>query len=75
MALRPASSSLLTSPVKNASPGDNEFQWVRDGRGNGRIDFPITVTAVAVGQYGRTLDLLEMKSGSPKVRIGSVEAW
>lgn len=63
------------SPVKNASPGDNEFQWVRDGRGNGRIDFPITVTAVAVGQYGRTLDLLEMKSGSPKVRIGSVEAW
>ena len=63
------------SPVKNPSPGDNEFQWTRDGTGNGRIDFPITVTAITIGQTGRTLDLLEMKSGSPKVRIGPVKLW
>ena len=63
------------SPVKNPSPAENEFQWTRDGSGNGRIDFPIKVTAIAVGQYGRTLDLLEMRKGGDSVRIKSVEIW
>ena len=64
-----------SSPVKNHSPGDHNFQWTRDGSGNGKIDFPIKVTAVTVGQYGRTLNLLEMEEGSPSVRIGPVQAW
>ena len=66
---------LRSSPVKNHSPGDHDFQWTRDGSGNGRIDFPIKVTKVVIGQYGRTLNLLEMVEGSPSVRIGAVQAW
>ena len=54
------------------SPGDNEWQWTRDGRGNGRIDFPIKVTGVVVSQYGRTLNLFEMEKGSPVVRLKDV---
>ena len=63
------------SPVKIPSPGDDEWQWTRDGSGNGQIDFPIKVKSVTIGQMGRTLDLLEMKSGGDSVRIKSVEMW
>ena len=63
------------SPVKIPSPGDDEWQWTRDGSGNGQIDFPIKVKSVTIGQMGRTLDLLEMKSGGDSVRIKSVEIW
>ena len=63
------------SPVTNASPGNDFFQWVRDGTGNGRMDFPVRVTSVFVGQFGRTLDILEMASGSPTVSLGSIEVW
>ena len=64
-----------SSPVKNHSPGDHNFQWTRDGSGNGQIDFPIKVKSVTIGQMGRTLDLLEMKNGGDSVRIKSVEMW
>jgi len=63
------------SSVKVPSPGDDEWQWTRDGSGNGRIDFPIKVKSVTIGQMGRTLDLLEMKNGGDAVRIRSVEMW
>lgn len=63
------------SPVKIPSPGDDEWQWTRDGSGNGKIDFPIRVKSVVIGQMGRTLDLLEMKSGADAVRIKSFEVW
>ncbi len=63
------------SPVKVPSPGDNEWQWTRDGTGNGRIDFPVKVTGLVVGQFGRTLNLLDMCKGEPSIRIKSVSLW
>ena len=61
------------SDERNWGPGDNSWQWTHDASGNGRIDWPVKVTAVGGTQYGRTLDLLEMRKGAPSVRLGRIE--
>ena len=57
------------SDVKITGPGENQWLWTRDGSGNSRIDWPVKVTAIGVSQYGRTLDLLDMKASSPSIRL------
>ena len=61
------------SDVVIMGPGMNEWLWTRDGSGDGRINWPVKVSAIGVSQYGRTLDLLEMKKGSPTLRLGAIE--
>lgn len=61
------------SGVRVVGPGENKWMWTRDVTGNGRIDWPVKVTAIGVTQFGRTLDLLEMRKGSPVVRLGKIE--
>ena len=64
------------SPVKIYSPGENEWQWQRDGEfGNGRIDYPITVTGLGVGMYPRVLNLLEMEETGRTILIGDVMVY
>ena len=58
------------SPVKVFSPGENEWQWQRDGNaGNGKIDYPIKVTGLGVGMYPRVLNILEMEETRRDVLI------
>ena len=59
--------------MKITGPGENQWLWTRDGSGNSRIDWPVKVTAIGVSQYGRTLDLLEMKASEPSIRLGCIE--
>ena len=61
------------SDVRIVGPGENEWLWTRDGTGNGKIDWPVKVTALGISQYGRTLDLLEMKKGSPVIRLKDIQ--
>jgi hypothetical protein len=64
------------SPVKIYSPGENEWQWQRDGDfGNGRIDYPITVTGLGVGMYPRVLNILEMEETPRTILIGDVMVY
>ena len=64
------------SPVKIYSPGENEWQWQRDGEfGNGRIEYPITVTGLGVGMYPRVLNILKMEETSRTILIGDVVVY
>ena len=64
------------SPVKVFSPGDDEWQWCRDGEtGNGKIDYPITVTGLGIGARSQTLDILEMKPVTTPVRLKAIKVY
>ena len=60
------------SPIKVGTPGENEEQLTNDARGNGRIDFPVKVTGLAVSNHPWGLDFLEMRPTRPYVRIKDV---
>jgi hypothetical protein len=57
------------------SPGENGFQWQRSGRGNGRIDYPIRVTGIAVSLPRQTLNLLDMQPVTPRIRLGGLGVY
>ena len=64
------------SPVKVFSPGETEWQWQRDGeRGNGRIDFPITPTALGVGMYPHALNLVEMEETDRSILLKDLSTY
>ncbi len=64
------------SPVKVHSPGDNQWQWCRDGEtGNGRVDYPITVTGLGIGSRAHALQILEMKPVDEPIRVKAVMAY
>ena len=64
------------SPVKVFSPGDDEWQWCRDGEtGNGKIDYPITVTGLGIGARSQSLDILEMKPVTEPIRVKAVKVY
>ena len=64
------------SPVKIYCPGENEGQWQRDGEfGNGKIDFPITVTGLGVGMYPHVLNLVEMEESSPSILLKDLSVY
>ncbi len=64
------------SPVKIYSPGENEWQWQRDGEfGNGRIDYPITVTGLGIGMYPRVLNILEMEETGRSILLKDVTVY
>ena len=61
------------SPVKVYGPGENEWQWQRDGaKGNGRIDFPVKVTGLGVAMTPWTLNLKEMVPAKPSILLQGV---
>lgn len=57
------------SPVKIASPGENEWQWVHDGTGDRRITYPITLTGLAVEMPAKSLNIFEMEDVPPVIRL------
>ena len=57
------------SPVKIASPGENEWQWAHDGTGDRRITYPITLTGLAVEMPAKSLNILEMEDVPPVIRL------
>lgn len=61
-----------SSPVKNMGVGAGHWQVTRDGNGNGRIDFPVKVTGMAVSNRPWNLDFLEMRPTRPYIRIKDV---
>ena len=61
------------SPVTLNGPCGGCWVWTRDASGNGRVDWPVKVTAVGVTQRGRTLDLIEMKPSDPRLRFGAIQ--
>ena len=63
------------SPVKVQCPGQDGWQWQHDGRGNGRIDYPIKVTSVAVAMPRQTLNLLEMAPVETTIRLSNLSAY
>ena len=64
------------SPVKIHSPGDNQRQWVRDCEtGNGKVDYPITVTGLCVGARAKSLNLLEMEPVTEQVRLKAIMVY
>ena len=63
------------SPIKVPSPGEDGFQWQRTGTGNGRVDYPIKVTGIAVSMPRQTLNLLHMEPVVPKIRLGGVSVY
>ena len=60
------------SPVKNPSPGSGAWQITRDGNGNGRIDFPVKVTGMALSNRPWNLDFLDMRPTRPYLRLKDV---
>ncbi len=60
------------SPIKVASPGHNELQWQHDGRGNHRIDFPVSFTGFGVAVPGQALNIKEMEPVKQNLRFGDV---
>ena len=64
------------SPVKIHSPGDHQRQWVRDCEtGNGKVDYPITVTGLCVGARAKSLNILEMEPVIEQVRLKSIMVY
>ncbi len=64
------------SPVKIYSPGENEWQWQRDGDfGNGQIDYPITVTGLGIGMYPRVLNILEMEETGRSILLKDLTVY
>ena len=61
------------SEVRIVGPGMNRWLWCRDATGNGKIDWPVKITAVEFSQMGRTLNLLEMEPSAPTARLGAIE--
>jgi hypothetical protein len=57
------------SPVKIASPGENEWQWVHDGTGDRQITYPVAITGLAVEMPVKTLNILEMEDVPPVIRL------
>ena len=54
----------------------DEWQWCRDGEtGNGRIDYPITVTGLGIGARSQALDILELKPVSEPTRVKAVKVY
>lgn len=60
------------SPVKVPSVGSDARQVTRDGTGNGRIDFPVKVTGLAIRNHPWNLDFLDMRPTRPYVRIKDI---
>jgi hypothetical protein len=58
------------SPVKIYAPGENQWQWQRDGEfGNGQVDYPIRVTGLGVGNFPHALHILTMEPTVPVIKI------
>ena len=64
------------SPVKVHSPGENQWQWQRDGNGgNGRIDYPVRVSGLGVSTRQRVLVINHMEDTKPVIRLQGIRAF
>ena len=63
------------SPVKLPNAGEVAMQWRTSGGGNGRIDYPIKLTGLAINMTRQALDLKEMKPVRTVVRLRDLSAY
>lgn len=49
------------SPVKVASPGENQWQWQCDRKGDGKLTFPVKLKGIGFSTYRKVLNILEME--------------
>ena len=47
-------------------------QWVADGRGNKKIDFPVKVRAISIGMNRHKFNLNEFEESAPAIRLSDV---
>ncbi len=59
-------------PLEDMDWDSDAWQLTRDGNGNGKVDFPIKVTAVAFSNRPWNLDFLEMRPTRPFLRFKDV---
>ncbi len=63
------------SPDRTINPGGVVSQWVCDGGGNKRIDFPIRLTAIGVTMYRQAVALTELRPVEhPRLRFKNLGA-
>jgi hypothetical protein len=63
------------SSVRLPNPGEVAEQWRSSGGGNGRIDYPVKLTGVAVSMTRQALDLTEMRPVKTAVRLKDLSAY
>ena len=64
------------SPVKVFAPGENQWQWQRDGEGgNAQIDFPVRVTGLGVAMHQQVLNLTALVPVNPVVRLQKLSVY
>ena len=64
------------SPVKIFSPGENQWQWQRDGGdGNGRLDFPVRVTGLGVAMRREVVNLTGLAPVVPSIRLQKLSVY
>lgn len=66
---------LCHSPIRVTSPGEDVEQWQRDGRGNGRLDYPVKAVGLAVSMPRKALNLTEMEPVKPVVRLKNLSVY
>ena len=49
------------SPIMVYSPGENEWQWIHNGKGDHQITYPVKLTGFAVSMQRKTLVLKELE--------------
>jgi hypothetical protein len=64
-----------SSPARLPNPGEVSNQWRSGGGGNGRIDYPIRLTGLAVSMTREALDLTEMKPVKTVVRLKDLSGY
>ena len=63
------------SPITVNSPGQNAFQWQHNGTGNGKMDYPIKLTALAISMPRQVVNLLKMEPVKTSIRLGGLGAY
>lgn len=58
--------------VNDHSPGPYSDQWVSEGHGDKRIQFPIKIRAITIGMHRYKLDLLDFKESKASIRLRDV---
>ncbi len=63
------------SPIRIPSPGQDGFQWQRRGTSDGKMVYPVKITAVGISMPRQTLNLLKMEPVSTRIRLGGLTAY
>jgi hypothetical protein len=63
------------SPISVQSPGQDAWQWQRSGSGNGKIDYPIKLTGIAISMPRQAVNLIKMEPVKTSIRLGGLSAY